>query len=139
VVTPPTLRQRRRNAMRLLMLIDRQGSMAPYHAYTDYVVKAIRDAGRIDDVQAVYFHDLPGTLPDKAALDELGDMFRPDVDEILEIIAPLRDGIVYDDTALAVPRPLEQIVDGLGTETAVLIISDAGASRGQFDIIRLLD
>ena len=61
VATPPVLVPRRRNAVRLLMLIDRHGSMTPFHGYVDYVVGAIRDAGRIDDVQAVYFHDLPGS------------------------------------------------------------------------------
>ena len=97
VATPPVLVPRRRNAVRLLMLIDRQGSMTPFHGYVDYVVGAIRHAARIDDVQAVYFHDLPGSLADKRALDEMPNPFRPDLDEVLSLIEPLRDGRVYDE------------------------------------------
>jgi uncharacterized protein with von Willebrand factor type A (vWA) domain len=121
------------------MLIDRQGSMTPFHGYVDYVVGAVRDAGRIDDVQAVYFHDLPGSLADKAALAEMPDPFRPDLDEVLGLIEPLRDGRVYDDARLSLPRALDRLLAGLTSATAVLVISDAGAARRQFDIARLAD
>jgi uncharacterized protein with von Willebrand factor type A (vWA) domain len=139
VATPPVLVPRRRNAVRLLMLIDRQGSMTPFHGYVDYVVGAIRDAGRIDDVQTVYFHDVPGSLADKAALEEMPDPFRPDLDDVLALIEPLRDGRMYDDVGLTVPRPLDRLLAGLTSATAVLVISDAGAARRQFDIARLAD
>ena len=108
VATPPVLVPRRRNAVRLLMLIDRQGSMTPFHGYVDYVVGAIRHAARIDDVQAVYFHDLPGSLADKRALDEMPNPFRPDLDEVLSLIEPLRCGRVYDEPTLTAPRPLDE-------------------------------
>ena len=137
VATLPVLVPRRRNAVRLLMLIDRQGSMTPFHGYVDYVVGAIRHAARIDDVQAVYFHDLPGSLADKRALDEMPNPFRPDLDEVLSLIEPLRDGRVYDEPTLTAPRSLEDVLAGITATTAVLVVSDAGAARRQLDIVRL--
>jgi uncharacterized protein len=139
VATPPVLVPRRRNAARLLMLIDRHGSMTPFHGYVDYLVAAIRDAGRIDDVDAAYFHDLPGSMEDKAALEQMDDPFRPDLDEVLGLIGPLRGGRVYDDPGLTAPRSLDAILAGVTPATAILVISDAGAARRQFDIVRLLD
>lgn len=139
VATPPVLVPQRRNAVRLLVLIDRQGSMTPFHGYVDYVVGAIRHAARIDDVQAVYFHDLPGSLADKKALDETPNPFRPDLDEVLSLIEPLRDGRIYDEPTLTAPRPLEDVLAGITATTAVLVISDAGAARRQLDIVRLAD
>lgn len=139
VATPPALVPRRRNAVRLLMLIDRHGSMTPFHGYVDHVVAAIRDAGRIDDVRMVYFHDLPGSVEDKAALERMDDPFRADLDGVLGLIGPLRGGRVYDDPGLTVPRSLDAILAEATPAAAILVISDAGAARRQFDIVRLLD
>jgi uncharacterized protein with von Willebrand factor type A (vWA) domain len=137
--TPPVLVPRRRNAVRLLMLTDRHGSMTPFHGYADHVIDAIRSAGRIDDVRVAYFHDLPGTLADKSALQAMPDPFRPDLDPVLGRIGSLRGGRVYDDPGLTVPRSLDAILAGLTGHTAALVISDAGAARRQFDIVRVLD
>ncbi|MGD0609343.1 MAG: VWA domain-containing protein [Streptosporangiaceae bacterium] len=139
VATPPVLVPKRRNAVRLLMLIDRHGSMTPFHGYVDHVVAAIQDAGRIDDVHAAYFHDLPGSVENKAALEQMDDPFRPDLDGVLGLIDPLRGGRVYDDPGLTAPRMLDAILAGAAPATAILVISDAGAARRQFDIVRLLD
>ena len=139
VATPPVLVPRRRNAVRLLMLIDRHGSMTPFHGYVDYVVGAIRDAGRMDDVQVVYFHDLPGSLEDRSALDEKGDPLRPDLDDVLGLIGPLPGGRAYDDPGLTMPRDLGMVISGMTPTTVVVLISDAGAARRRFDIGRLLD
>lgn len=139
VVTPPVLVPRRRNAVRLLMLIDRYGSMSPFHGYVDHVVGAIRNAGRIDDVQVAYFHDLPGALEDRSPLEQMGDPFGPDLDGVLELIGPLRGGRVYQDVGLTVPLSLDWLLARQAGHTAVLVISDAGAARWQFDIVRLHD
>jgi uncharacterized protein with von Willebrand factor type A (vWA) domain len=139
VATPPVLIPRRRNAVRVLMLIDRHGSMTPFHGYVDFVTGAIRDAGRIDRVQAAYFHDLPGSLTDKAALEDRADPFRADLDDVLDRIGTLRGGRVYGDPGLTRPQSLDGILSGVTRATAVLVISDAGAARRQFDHTRLLD
>jgi uncharacterized protein with von Willebrand factor type A (vWA) domain len=139
VATAPVVVPRRRNAVRLLLLIDRHGSMTPFHGYVDYVIAAIRDAGRIDYVQAVYCHDLPVAHADRSVLDDMPDPFRPDLDAVLPLIRPMRGGHVYDDPGLTAPRPLEDVTGGATSATAVLVVSDAGAARGQFDLLRLLD
>ena len=59
VVSPPVLRPRRRNRAKLLLLVDRQGSMAPFHAYVDEVCQAICQAGQLREVAVFYFHDTP--------------------------------------------------------------------------------
>lgn len=139
VATPPVVVPRRRNAVRLLLMIDRNGSMTPFHGYVDYVVASIRDAGRIDDVTAVYYHNLPGEHANRSVLDAMPDPFRPDLDQILPLIGPMRGGRVYNDPALTSPRSLDQVMDQANRAMAVLLIGDAGAARGRFDIVRLLD
>jgi uncharacterized protein with von Willebrand factor type A (vWA) domain len=138
VATPPVLVPRRRNTAKLLLLIDRYGSMTPFHGYVDYVVGAIRNAGRIDDVREVYFHDVPGNA-DSSVLADVADPLRPDIDLILPLVAPLGDGWVYDDRELTVPRPLPAVLDELDEDTATIVISDAGAARKRLDTVRLLD
>lgn len=139
VAAPPVVVPRRRNTARLLLLIDRHGSMTPFHNYVDHVVAAIRDAGRIDNVFPVYYHDLPSGNPDRSALDEVADPFRPDLDLVLPLVRPMHDGRVYEDPGLTAPRSLAYTLEHITDATAVLIISDAGAARRHFDIVRLLD
>ena len=139
VATPPVVVPRRRNTARLLLLVDRHGSMTPFHGYVDHVVAAIRDAGRIDDMLPLYFHDLPGGNADRSALDQVADPFRPDLDPVLSLVPPMHAGRVYSDSDLTAPRSLTDVLAHLTVETSVLIISDAGAARRKFNIVRLLD
>lgn len=139
VVTPPVLTPRRRNTAKLLLLIDRYGSMTPFHGYVGHVVRAIRNAGRLDDVREVYFHDLPGAAVDRSVLDQVADPFRPDLDSVLTLIRPLDDGRVYDDPELTQPRDLKSVLLEAGPGTAAVVISDAGAARQRLDTHRLLD
>lgn len=137
VATPPVVVPRRRNAVRLMLLIDRNGSMAPFHGYIDFVVAAIRDAARIDDVLPTYFHDVPGSANDRSVLD--ADPFRADLDPVLDRIAPLRGGRVYLDPGLTQGIALANVLAQVTPATAVLVISDGGAARGNLDVGRLLD
>ena len=137
VATPPVVVPRRRNAVRLVLLIDRNGSMAPFHGYVDFVVAAIRDAARIDDVLPTYFHDLPGSADDRSVLD--ADPFRADLDPVLDRIAPLRGGRVYVDPGLTQGIALADVLAQVTPATAALVISDGGAAHGILDIGRLLD
>jgi uncharacterized protein len=139
IVTPPVLVPRRRKAAKLLLLIDRFGSMTPFHDYIDHVVRAIHNAGRIDETREAYFHDLPGNVADRTALEQIEDSFRPDLDAVLSLIDPMREGSVYEDSQLTVPYPLSTVLDDLTEGTATLIISDAGAARRRYDATRLLD
>jgi uncharacterized protein with von Willebrand factor type A (vWA) domain len=138
IATPPVLVPRRRNTARLLLLIDRFGSMTPFHGYVDHVVQAIRAAGRIDDVRVAYFHDVPGSV-DRSILERLDDPFRTDLDAVLPLIGPMRNGAVYADPELTAPSPLAVTLDEMAAGTATVIVSDAGAARRHYDVIRLLD
>src|SRR5262245_49736855 len=65
VATPPVLVPARRNTARLVLLLDRLGSMTPYHGFVDHIRRAIEHAGRLDSLTVVYFHDLPGHCADR--------------------------------------------------------------------------
>lgn len=55
----PILRPRRQNQSRLLILVDRQGSMAPFTPLVDALVESIQYSGLTDRTQVYYFHNYP--------------------------------------------------------------------------------
>ena len=137
MVTPPVLRPRRRNRARLLLLVDRQGSMAPFHDYVEEVCQAISQAGRLRQVATFYFHDVPLEGTDPALLEGLG--LFDNLDSILAEIPPLIDGELFADKDLAIPVSARLVLSEHARGAAVLIVSDAGAARGNYDLRRLLD
>jgi uncharacterized protein with von Willebrand factor type A (vWA) domain len=139
VVSPPVLVPRRRNSARLLLLVDVGGSMRPYQDLAEHVCGAIRRAGRLDRLDVAYFHNLPAPSADRMLLDELPDPFGRRVDQILRRIRHLDDGRVYADPRLREPGSLATLLDGLDGHTAAAVVSDAGAARGHFDSVRLID
>jgi hypothetical protein len=139
VATPPVLVAPRRNTARVLLLVDRQGSMTPYHGLIDYSCRAIERSGRLDSLTIAYFHDTPGMLPDRSVLGGLSDPIDPRLDEILPAIPKLSSGRVYSDRDLTEPLDLAALLDAVAASTSVAIMSDAGAGRGRIDTIRLLD
>lgn len=136
---PPVLVPPRRNTASLVLLLDRGGSMAPFHGYVDHVAGAIRRAGRLDALLVAYFHDTAGDAGAAGLLDELPDPFDPAVDAVLDRVAPLHDGRLYSDADLSVPLPYGDLLEALTPRTAVAVISDAGAARGALDPVRTLD
>jgi uncharacterized protein len=137
VACPPVLVPAQRNAARLVMLVDRGGSMAPYHGYVDHICAAIRHATRLDVLRIGYFHDVPGH-GDRSLLAD-ADPRTANVDRLLPRIGPLARGRIYGRPDLTGPHPIADVLDGLTTRTAVTVISDAGAARGSLDPSRLLD
>jgi len=132
---------RRRNTARLLLLVDRQGSMTPFHRFCDEVCKAIQQAGKLEQVALYYFHDTLAEGADESVLVHLVDQPFPTMDRILPLISPLQAGDLYEynDPELLSPQPLERVLqlDALGA--SVVIMSDAGAARGHYDTQRLLN
>jgi len=139
VATAPVLRPARRNTARLMLLVDRQGSMTPFHPYLDHVHAAIRHAARIDAIATHYFHDVPGRSRDQSLLAMLPNPFDPVLDPVLDRVAPLATGRLYDEPDLTAPRPLNDVLDGVTPNTAIAVFSDGGAARGGLDTGRLLD
>jgi uncharacterized protein len=139
VVTAPVLVPLRRNTARLVVLVDRQGSMTPHHAYVDFVCGAIARAGRLDAMTVAYFRNVAGRSADHGLLSRLPDTFQPSLDPVLNLIGPLREGALYHDPRLSVPLGLSTVLDGLTPTTGVVIVSDGGAGRRRYHAGRLVD
>jgi len=137
--TPPVLVPRRRNTVRMLLLVDRQGSMTPFHHFVEEVTTAIRRAGGLEQVSVYYFHDIPGGDVEMMPLEALQGQFFPVLDTVLPDIPPTTEGDLYADPALTELIPLEKVLSGMAHGTATVLISDAGAARGRYDAVRLLE
>ncbi|MFC9356447.1 VWA domain-containing protein [Rhodococcus sp. NPDC057014] len=139
LMSPPVLRPPRRNRARLLLLVDRQGSMTPFHSYVAEVCNAIRQAGRLGRVGLFYFHDVPLEGADPSILDQLEGQLFPSLDPVLAEIPALTDGTLMSDSELMSPTSADDVVADYGRGAAVVIVSDGGAARGRYDLLRLLD
>jgi uncharacterized protein len=139
VGSAPVLRPRRRNQANLLLLIDRRGSMAPFHDYVNDVSTAISQAGRLGRVDVFYFHDSPLEGADLKVLRLFEGQLFPRLDPILNDVPALTHGHFFTDPDLLQPHSVRSVFSKLTNETAIVVISDGGAARGRFDPVRLLD
>jgi uncharacterized protein with von Willebrand factor type A (vWA) domain len=132
---------RRRNTTRLFLLVDRRGSMTPFHRFCDEVCKAIQQAGKLEQVALYFFQNLPAEGADESVLELVADQPFPTMDKILSLISPLQTGDIYkpDDPKLIVPLPLEKALQQYASGASVVILSDAGAARGHYNTERLLN
>ena len=99
-LSPVYVRQER-NKARLLLLLDQNGSMTPFHHFTRDLVETAKQESSLkpENVGAFYFQNVP-------------------------IVS------VYKDPYLTEPTPLSAVLSHCDNETSVLIVSDAGAARG---------
>ena len=97
----PVYIRRVRNDARLLLLVDQNGSMTPFHHFTRDLVETAREDTALDpdNVGAFYFQNVP-------------------------------IGSVYKDAYLTEPVPLATALNRCDAAASVLIVSDAGAARG---------
>lgn len=130
---------RRRNTARLLLLIDRQGSMTPFHQFVDEVAAAIQESGKLERVAVYYFHDVPTQGADQRVLAPLSEKLFPQLDQVLPEIQPSTQGLVFQEPTLLKPQPLSEVLAEYANNAAVVIISDAGAAKEHDDILRVLD
>ncbi|NMG10541.1 hypothetical protein [Brasilonema sp. UFV-L1] len=135
--TSVVLRPRRRNVARLLMLVDRQGSMTAFHRFCEEVCRAIQQAGRLEETAIYYFHNVPAEGADEQVLE--GDKLFPVLDTILPQITPLKTGYLYEDPDLLSPIALEEVLQKYASDAFVVVMSDAGAVRKYYNVVRLLD
>jgi uncharacterized protein with von Willebrand factor type A (vWA) domain len=138
VLAGPVLIPPRRNTARLLLLIDRHGSMTPYGAYVEHLVREIHNAGRLESIATWYFRNLPSNRVDTTVLDRLPDPFSPRIDPVLDLIAPMSTGRLYADPDLTQPRPFPAVLAATAPGTTAAVISDAGAARGTLQTGRLV-
>ncbi|MEM9927858.1 MAG: hypothetical protein AAF915_29775 [Cyanobacteria bacterium P01_D01_bin.50] len=133
---PVILKARYRNKARLLLLVDRQGSMTPSHRFCELVCKAIQQAGRLEETTIYYFHNVPAQGANESILP---DEFFPKLDSILPDIKPLSTGYIYQDSDLLTPHLLKEVLEKYAKDAFVVIISDAGAINKIYNPPRLLD
>ena len=141
VASSVVMRPRRRNIAKLLLLVDRKGSMTPFHSFCEEVCTAMQEAGRFEALPVYYFHNSPAEGADDSVLesDELGNTLFPLLDPILPKIIPLTEGDLYLESNLYTLVPLETVLNEHASDASVIVISDGGAARNQYSVSRLLD
>ncbi|MEM9149972.1 MAG: hypothetical protein AAGB19_05910 [Cyanobacteria bacterium P01_F01_bin.3] len=103
----PVLRARRINRNELLLLIDQEGSMVPFHGLSERLAKTAISGGRLAGTGIYYFHNCPDDYL-------YHDPYHQQVIPISSVLAELHSEY-----------------------TGVLIFSDAGAARGALNQARL--
>ena len=103
----PVLIPRRVNRTQLLLLLDVSGSMVPFQALSDQLAQTAYESGRFHQTWVYYFCNYPGQY-------------------------------LYQDSHCLQGQPIEAILPQLHPNYAgVLVVSDGGAIRGNFNPIRL--
>ncbi len=102
ILLNPVLVPRRTNKVELLLLIDRDGSMVPFHHLSQELVDTAFRGGHFSRVRVYYFHNYPDEYLYR-------DPFHLDPEPIDDCLLNLAKG-----------------------RTVCLIFSDAGAARGRF-------
>lgn len=96
----PVYRRREKNHAHLLILVDQEGSMTPFHRFSQDLIQTAQYESSIERVDVGYFHNLPAEYIYR-------DRF-------------LTDKIEFE----------KEVLSQCDSETRVLIVSDAGAARG---------
>jgi len=102
----PVLVARRTNRTELVLLIDQDGSMVPFHSLSARLVETALRGGRLGKAGAYYFHNCP-----------VDYLYNDPMHQEAELIEDVLRGFKRD-------------------RTAVLIFSDAGAARGGLNLER---
>lgn len=97
----PVLQRSDRNQAHLVLLIDQNGSMMPFHRFTRDLVETASGNGSLtaDQVAVYYFHNIPADF-------------------------------LYRDVFLTQPVDLSTVLSNIDGDTSVLVVSDGGAARG---------
>lgn len=106
ILLQPVMMPPRTNRSDLVLIIDQEGSMVPFHELSRQLVETARRGGRLRTANVYYFHDYP-------------------------------DEYLYQHPAMVDAKTVSEILDEIDERTAVLIVSDAGAARGNFDQERI--
>ncbi len=102
ILLQPVMMPPRINRTDLVLLIDQEGSMVPFHDLSRQLVETAERGGRLRTTNVFYFHDYP-------------------------------DEYLYRHPAMLDAKAISEILQEIGERAAVLIVSDAGAARGNFD------
>jgi len=102
ILLQPVMMPPRTNRTDLVLLIDQEGSMVPFHDLSRQLVETAQRGGRLRTTNVFYFHDYP-------------------------------DEYLYRHPAMLDAKHISEVLEEIGERAAVLIVSDAGAARGNFD------
>lgn len=122
----PTLIAGRRNQSELVLLIDCDGSMVPFASLCTRLHEVAQQTGRLRRVDAFRFHDQPPHRED--------GMLKPYVADQHFV---RRHGAKRSTEELPMPRLGDLLSDWADRRPAIIIVSDAGAARGSFDLDRI--
>jgi uncharacterized protein with von Willebrand factor type A (vWA) domain len=106
ILLEPVLMPQRFNRTDLVLMIDQEGSMVPFHALSRQLLETAERGGRLRQTRVFYFHDY--------------------VNEYL-----------YRHPALLNAQPFDEVLAEVGERAVVMIVSDGGAARGNFDSERV--
>ena len=102
ILLQPVLMPPRTNRSDLVLLIDQEGSMVPFHELSRQLAETAQRGGRLRTTNVYYFHDYP-------------------------------DEYLYRHPTMLDAKPVSEFLEEIDERAAVLIVSDAGAARGNFD------
>ncbi|NER20368.1 MAG: hypothetical protein F6J96_06530 [Symploca sp. SIO1C2] len=102
ILLEPVLIPPRSNRTDLVLMIDQEGSMVPFHELSRQLRETAERGGRLRQTRVFYFHDY-------------GDEY------------------LYRHPALLDAQPITEVLTEIGERAVVMIISDGGAARGNFD------
>lgn len=97
---------RRSNQAELVLLIDQDGSMVPFHSLSRQLVETARRGGRLARAGVCYFHDYPNDF-------------------------------LYRNPSRSDAQSIPDALASIGEQAVVLVVSDAGAARGNFESERV--
>lgn len=104
----PAFQPRRRNSVRILLLVDQLGSMVPFSLHIKAVIESMLRGGLLGKLTIYYFHDCPKDF-------------------------------LYDNPNLTGAHPIETVLATQAKGSSVVILSDAGAARGNYEGKRFYD
>jgi len=104
----PVYRRQERNNAHLVLLLDQNGSMIPFHRFTRDLAETATSESSLqrEKVDVFYFHNVPAAS-------------------------------VYKDLYLTEPIALQTVLSTCDNQTSILIVSDAGAARGYRELKRI--
>jgi uncharacterized protein len=103
----PVLQRGLKNHAKLLLLIDKGGSMMPFHRFSrDVVQTALEDSDLREAIRIAYFSNVPHDY-------------------------------IYEDAHLTKPIAVQSLLEWCDRSTSVIVVSDGGAARGNLQIERI--
>jgi uncharacterized protein len=99
ILSEPVMMPSYTNQVKLVLLIDRGGSMVPFHHLSSQLIDKAKRGGNIKQVSVYYFQNYP-------------------------------EKYLYSDSTRLKAQLITDVLESIDNKTSVLIISDAGAARG---------